>query len=145
MTRFTSLVAKSLVTLLIGSATLATNLQAQSDDDAITVRIPFPFTVGTQTIAPGTYQFSQPSSQFLISVLNVKTGVMEMFSVRPESQRAIAQYGSVVFRNSEEGSSLNEIHFPGTGIFSEVIERRGGGRMEAKKSPPDDSISIAQR
>ncbi|HEY3827453.1 MAG TPA: hypothetical protein VGL82_23030 [Bryobacteraceae bacterium] len=144
MTRFRSLVGKSLVTLLIGSAALATNLHAQSDD-AITIRIPFSFTVGTQNLAPGTYEFSLPSSQFMLSVINVKTGAMEMFNVRPEGQRAIAQYGSVVFRNSEESSSLNEIHFPGTGIFSEVIQRRGGGRMEAKKSPPENSISIAER
>ena len=144
MTKFTSLVAASLVTLLIGSTTLAINLQAQSDD-AITVRVPFSFTVGTQSIAPGTYRFSLVSSQFLLSVVNIKTGDMEMFDVRPEQQRAVDQHGRLVFRNTEGSSVLNEIHFPGAGLFSEVIQRRDDRRVEAKRSSTDNSISVAQR
>jgi hypothetical protein len=144
MTPFRSLVVKSLVTLLIGSTMLATNLQAQSDD-AITVRVPFPFTVGTQSIAPGTYQFSLLSSQFLLSVVNVKTGDREVFSVHPEQQRAVDQHGLLVFRNSEGSSVLNEVHFPGTGEFSELIQRHGAGRIEAKRSSTGSSIFIAQR
>jgi hypothetical protein len=141
MTRFRSLVIQSLATLLIGSAT--TNLQAQSD--AITVRVPFRFAVGTTTIAPGTYQFSQPSSQFMVSVVNVKTGVTKIFPVRPEQQRGIEQRARLVFRDVEGGDVLNEIHFPGTRVFSEVIQRRGAGTMEAKKPSPDNSTSVAQR
>jgi hypothetical protein len=144
MTKFTSLVVTSLVTLLIGSATLATNLQAQSDD-AITVRVPFSFTVGMQSIAPGTYQFSLLSSQFLLSVVNVKTGDMEMFDVRPEQQRAVDQHGRLVFRNTEGCSVLNQVHFPGTSQFSEVVQRHGAGRIEAKRSSSDSSITVAQR
>lgn len=144
MTKFTSLVVTSLATLLIGSATLAINLQAQSDD-AITVRVPFSFTVGTQSIAPGTYRFSLLSSQFLLSAVNVKTGDMEMFDVRPEQQRAVDQHGRLVFRNTEGSSVLNEVHFPGTGLFSEVIQRRDDRRLEAKRSSTDSSISVAQR
>lgn len=144
MRKFTSLVVTSLVTLLIGSATLATNLQAQSDD-AITVRVPFSFTVGTQSIAPGTYRFSLLSSQFLLSVVNVKTGDMEMFDVRPERQRAVDQHGRLVFRNTEGCSVLNEVHFPDTSQFSEVVQRHGAGRIEAKRSSTDSSITVAQR
>lgn len=143
MTRFTSLVVKSLVTLLIGSGTLATNLQAQSG--AITVSVPFPFIVGAQSIAPGTYQFSLLSSQFLLSVVNVKTGDREIFSVHPEQQRADDQHGLLVFRNSEGCSVLREVHFPDKSEFSEVIQRHGAGRIEAKRSSTDSSISIAQR
>jgi hypothetical protein len=143
MTQFTSLVVKSLVTLVIGSGTLITNLQAQSG--TVAVRVPFPFTVGTQSFAPGTYQFSLLSSQFLLSVVNVKTRDMEMFNVRPEQQRAVDQHGRLVFRNSEEGGVLNEIHFPGTRMFSEVIQRRGAGKIEAKNSSTDSSISVAER
>jgi|HubBroStandDraft_5_1064220.scaffolds.fasta_scaffold100170_2 hypothetical protein len=144
MTRFTSLAAKSLVTFLIAGGTLATNLQAQSDV-AITARVPFPFTVGKHSIEPGTYQFSLLTSQFLLSVVNVKTGSMEMFTVRPEKQRAVEQHGRLVFGNSEGGSVLNEVHFPGTSMFSEVIERQGGGRTEAKRSSTGNSITVAQR
>lgn len=143
MTRYTSIVVKSLVTLLIGSGTLATNLQAQSDE--ITVRVPFPFTLGTQRIASGTYQFSLLSSQFLLSVVNVKTGDREMFDVHPEQQRAVDQHGLLVFRNHDGLRVLNEIHFPGESQFSEVIQRRGAGTNEAKGSSNGSSISIAQR
>jgi hypothetical protein len=133
MTKFTSLVVTSLVTLLIDSATLAPNLQAQGDD-AITLRVPFSFTVGTESIAPGTYQFSLLSSQFLLSVVNVKTGDTEIFTVRPERQRVPDQHGRLVFRNSEGSSVLNEVHFPGAGLFSEVIQRRDDRRLETKRS-----------
>jgi hypothetical protein len=143
MTKFTSLVATSLVTLLISSATLAPNLEAQGDD-AITLKVPFSFTVGPQSIAPGTYQFSMLSTQFLLSVVNVKTGDKEIFTVRPEYQRAPDQHGRLVFRNSEGSSVLNEVHFPGTGLFSKVIQRRDDRRLEAKKSSTDSSISVAQ-
>jgi hypothetical protein len=144
MTKFTSLVVTSLATLLIGSATLATNMQAQNDD-AITLRVPFSFTVGEQSIAPGTYQFSLLSNHFLLSVLNVKTGDTQIFTVRPELQRAPDQRGRLVFRNSEGSSVLNEVHFPGTGLYSEVIERRDDRRIEAKRSSTGDSITVAQR
>jgi hypothetical protein len=144
MSKFKSFVVPSLVTLLMSSATLATNLHAQNDD-AITVRVPFSFTVGTQSIAPGTYQFSLNYSQFLLSVFNVKTGDREMFNVHPEPQRGTEQRGRVVFRNDEQSTILNEVHFPGTELFSEVIQRHGAGRIEAKRSSTDDLISIAQR
>jgi hypothetical protein len=143
MPLFHSLVAQSLAMLLMG-ATLATSLHAQSDN-AITVSVPFRFTIGTETIAPGTYQFSLPSSQFLLSVVNVKTGNTEVFTVRPEQQRGIKQRGRLVFRDSEGSSVLNEIHFPGTGMFSEVIQRRGARRMIAKKSSTGNSNCVAQR
>jgi hypothetical protein len=143
MTRFKSLVVESLLMLVIGSGTLATNLQAQSDKVAAIV--PFPFTVGTQSFAPGTYEFSLVSSQFLLSVLNMKTGEMEMFDVRPERQRTLEQHGRLLFRESEGGSILNEVHFLGDRTFTEVVQRHGAGRIEAKNSSPEISIFVAQR
>jgi hypothetical protein len=143
MTRFRLLVIKSLATLLVGSATLATNLQAQNEE--ITARVPFRFTVGTATIAPGTYQFSLPSGHFLLSVVNVETGASEMFAVRPEQQLGEEQHGHLVFRDTEGGKELNEIHFPGLEIFSEVIQRRDARTMAAKKPSTDNLKSVAQR
>ena len=139
-----SSVVRSLVILLIGCGTLAASLQAQFDS-SVTVRVPFPFTVGTQTIPAGTYQFSLLSSQFLLSVLNVKTGEQEMFSVHPERQRAIAPQGRIVFHNSEGSSVLSQIYFPGSYTFSEINQRHDARRLEAKKSSTDTSISVAQR
>ena len=135
---------KSLVIMLIGSGALAINLHAQTDL-VETARIPFPFTVGTQSIAPGTYQFILESSPFLLSVVNVTTGDMEMFAVHPEQQRAVAPHGHLIFRKSEGRSVLNEVHYSGTTMFSEVIEQQGVGRMDAKGSSSCTSMSAAQR
>lgn len=143
MKRITSLVVKSLATFLIGSGSLAMNLQAQSE--AITVSVPFPFTVGTQSIEPGIYQFSLLSSQFLLSVLNVKTGDMEIFSVHPEQLRAVEQQGRVVFSNSEGCSALSQIYFPGALTFSEIDQRHCAARTEAKRFPTGDSNAVARR
>ena len=143
MTRFTSLVAKSLITLLIGSGTFAANLHAQSD--AMIVSVPFPFIMGTQFVPPGTYRFTLVSSSFLLSVRDVKTGHEQLFPVRPVQQRALEQHGRLLFHNSEGCSVLNEVHFPGTVIFSEMIQRRAAGRIEAKGSSADSSMSVAQR
>lgn len=144
MARRTALAAGSLLALLMAGGTLAHPLHAQSDEE-ITVRIPFPFAVGAHALAPGTYQFSLPSTSFMLSVLNVKTGVVEMFNVRPEHQRTIEEKGRLVFRNDQDASVLNEIHFPGTSVFSEVIDRRDPGTMVARRTSPEGSITIAQR
>lgn len=149
MKRTSLLVIKSLITILIGSGTLAANLHAQSDI-AITVSVSFPFTLGEQSIAPGTYQFSLASNrlepnQFLLSVLNVKTGHMEMFPVHPERQRTFEQRGRLIFRNSAGRSVLAEVHFPGTDTFSEVIQRRHTETTETKPSSTSSFVSVAQR
>ena len=135
----------SQIIILIGSGTLAINLHAQTDL-VETASIPFPFTVGTQSIAPGTYQFNLESGPFLLSVVNVKTGDVEMFAVHPEQQRAVAPHGHLIFRKSEGRRFLNEVHYSGTTMFSEVIEQQhGAGRMEAKGSSISNSMSAAPR
>jgi hypothetical protein len=144
MKRISSLIAKSLVSILIGTGSLASNLQAQSDL-VVTANIPFPFTVGTHTMAAGTYEFSLVSSQFLVSVLNVKTGHQEMFPAYPKQQLAPEERGRVKFQNSDAYRVLSEIHFPGTDRFIEVSQRHGVGTMEAKSSPAAKSITVAQR
>jgi hypothetical protein len=144
MKRILSSVVTSLVTILIGSGCFAMNLQAQ-DDEAITASIPFPFTVGNQTIAPGTYRFGLQSSPFLLSVIDMKTGDTEIFSVHPEQQRTYEQHGLLVFRKEEGSRILSEVHLPGTEVFSEVLEGRGKRRTEAKKSSTCQAVTVAQR
>jgi hypothetical protein len=144
MKRITSVVVKSLVTMLIGSGTLRGNLQAQSDL-SMTASIPFPFTVGTHSIPAGTYRFSLPSSPFLLSVFNVKNGHEQLYPVRPEQQRAFEPHGRLIFRNSEGRRALSRIYLPGTGTFSEVTIGTMSGRVEAKRFSTGDSTSVAQR
>ena len=136
MKRITSLVVQSLVTILIGSGTLAGSLQAQTNL-AMTVSVPFPFSVDTHRVAPGTYQFSLVSNQFLLSVLNVKTGHEEVFPVRPGQQRAFESHGRLIFRKSDEGRILSEIYIPGNDRLSEVSQRQN--KLNALAEIPDQS------
>lgn len=147
MKKFARVVAKSLVSILIGSGVLAANLEAQSDE--ITVRVPFPFTVCAQSIAPGTFQFGLVSdrggfNQFLLSVLNVKTGVTEICAVRPEWQRTIEQHAHVTFHDSEGRSILTEVHFPGNDLFTELVQRRSE-KIDTKRASTTDSASMTRR
>jgi hypothetical protein len=144
MNRITSLVAKSLIIILMSSGSLAIDLQAQSDLP-MTVSIPFAFTIGTQRIAPGTYQFSLVSGQFLLSVRNVKTVREEMYRVRPEHQRALESPGRLLFRKSEGSNVLSEVHFPDTTTFSEVIQLHDHRRVEAKRATSNISMLVGQR
>lgn len=133
MTRFMSLVTKSMFALLIESGALATNMQAQSD--VITVSVPFRFTIGTHSVAPGSYQFSLISSEFLLSVVDMKTGNREIFDVHPGQQKKPDERGRLVFRKSGDHKDLNEIHFPGAVTFSEVIEpHRTEERISARSA-----------
>lgn len=143
MRRFMSLAAQSLVALLIGGAMLVTNLHAQ--DDAMTISVPFAFTVGTQSKAPGTYQFKLVSSQFLLSVTNVKTGEMEVFSVHPQQQRTYEERGHLAFRKAAGHSFLNEVHFRGTDVFSEVVQAPRGARSNTMIASTASQTCVAQR
>lgn len=138
-----SLTARLLVILLIGGGAFAIPLQAQ-DDAAVTVSIPFPFTVGAANLAPGTYQFTLVS-QILLSVTDVKTGHEQVFLVRPDRQRAFEAHARLLFGISEGHRSLNEVHFPGTDRFSDVIQRHNTRTIEAKKSTATQSMTVAQR
>lgn len=144
MKRIPSILIESLATILIGSGPLAMNLQAQNDL-AVTVTIPFPFTVDRQSIAPGTYQFSLSPDQFLLSVINVKTGHRQMFDVYPVWQRTPEEHGYLIFRSSTGCSVLNEVHFSGTDTYSELIPRHHPERIEAMPSAAGNAMRVAQR
>jgi len=132
MNRFIASFAKLLLAILIAGGTLATDLHAQSDE--ITVNVPFAFIVGTHTIAPGTYRFSLMSSEFLLSVVNTKTGDKQIFDVRPELQNTPHARGRLIFRKSADRPTLCEIHFSRTETFSELIESSCLGSTETGRS-----------
>ncbi|UWZ83629.1 hypothetical protein [Occallatibacter riparius] len=141
MTR--SFFAKSMFAIAIAGAAISPSMQAQND--AVTVTVPFQFAMGTQSIAPGTYQFSLTSSQYVLSVVNLKTGHAEIFNVRPERRSETEKRGNLIFRNSSGGRVLSEVHFPGTDTFSEVIERRQSARTETARSATSNSGSVGRR
>jgi hypothetical protein len=143
MKRISLCVVESLVAILILSGPLAINLQAESGVP-MTVSIPFPFTVGSHSIAPGTYQFALGSDDYLLSVRNAQTGHEEIFPVRPEQPRGFEAQGRLLFGNSGGCRALNEVRFPGTSTF-EVIQGHGAGRIKAKGSSMGNAVSVAQR
>jgi hypothetical protein len=144
MKRITSFVARSFVALLMVSGTLAGKLQAQTDL-SMTVSVPFPFTVGTQAMEPGTYEFSLVSGDFLVSVLNVKTGEKKMFPSTPAEQLEGEQRGRLKFSDSNAHSVLCEIHFPGSDRFIAVDRRHGVSGIVTRKPPTGTSTFVAQR
>ncbi len=144
MKRLRLLAVPSLVTVLLGSGSFAPNLQAQSEL-AITVSVPNAFTAGTETFAPGTYRFTQEFDPFVLSVLNVETGGERLFSVAPGRQGATEQYGYAVFSKSGGSSVLDQVHFPGTDTFSELVHRPRHGRIVANQSSGKKTVYIAQK
>ena len=142
MTRITSLFTKSLFALLIAGGTLATNMQAQTE--SMTVTVPFPFTVDEQCNAPGTYRFSLTSSQYLLSVVNVKTGNKEMFAVHPENEPVSEASGRLVFQGADGPRVLNELHFAGSDTFNELNKQRHAEGTGASRSLTSKSVCTAQ-
>lgn len=142
MKRTSFLIVSMLVAILIGTCTSLLSAETESE---VTAEIPFPFTVGKQTIAPGTYQFSLVSGQFLLSVRNLKTGHPEMFGVRPEQEYATKPHGRLVFLRCGGSDVLNEIHFREADTFIQVRQPHCAAQTETKRVLPNDSVSVAQR
>jgi hypothetical protein len=107
------MVVKSLLIAMVFTGPVALKLKAQSNLE-ITASIRFPFVAGTRSIAPGTYQFSLIGSPFLLSVLNVKTGHQELFTVHPGSQQGFEPNGCLTFQTINSSSVLTDVHFPGS-------------------------------
>jgi hypothetical protein len=144
MKRISLLVVKSLIAAAVVTGPAALTLQAQSSLE-ITANIPFPFTVGTRSITPGSYQFSLIGSPFLLSVLNVKTGHQELFPVHPGSQQAFESNGCLTFQTSDRSSVLTNLHFPGTDTLTEVNQRHGARGTESTLCSKSEPLSVALR
>lgn len=132
MKSITSRVTRALAAALIAAGALAAHLQAQSEI-GITVQVPFPFSVGKHTIQAGTYQFWQ-INQFQLSVLNVKTGEHELFPIRPERQRAVAERGFLILQNGDACKTLKEVHLPGSNIYSELTMEGCGTDVKSEQA-----------
>jgi len=144
MKRITSIIAGSLFTVLIASGTFPTNLHAQSEPGLI-FSVPFAFSTNGHHIPAGTYQVTLDSSQFLISIRNIKTGNKQLFSVRPEQRGAITERGVLVFHNCGERKDLTEFHIPGTDAYSATMMPHGAGNIEANNCRANDTMTLAAR
>jgi hypothetical protein len=143
MKRITSIIVKSLFAILI-SGGLSATANAQYDP-GITIDIPFAFSANGQEIAAGTYQLQLISSNFLMSVRNVKTGNQQMITVHPAEARQISSEARLAFQVCEGHSYLTEVHVPGTNLFSETVNGHTLNDARTNACSRDDSITIALR
>ena len=144
MNWISSLVAKSIVAAAVFGGPVASTLQAQSNLQ-IRASISFPFIFGTRSIAPGSYQFTLMEDQFLLSVLNVKTGRQELFSVHPGGQQILESNGCLMFQKSDDFGVLTDLQFPGAGALIHVNGPRGVPSPRTRLCSKSEPLSVVGR
>lgn len=144
MKHINSIIARSLFAILIMGSPFATRLHAQ-DDLGVVFSVPFAFSVDGHNIAAGNYQLNLDSGQYLMSIRNLKTGDLEIFSVHPEQERAIESLGRLVFNGCGSHRYLTEFHIPGTNLYSSMMTPGRVKNAEAKACPTTDSVFLAAR
>ncbi len=144
MKRMSSIIVGSLVAVLVVGGTFAAKLHAQ-DGQGVIFSVPFAFSADGRNIAAGTYELNLVSNHFMMSIRNVETGDMQVFTVHPEEQRAADSQGRLIFHNCEGHMDLIEFHVPGTNLFSETTPPRRQRNMEAKACPAPDFVTLAAR
>jgi hypothetical protein len=144
MKRMRSIIVGSLVAVLIAGGTFTSKLHAQNDPGVV-FSVPFAFTADGRNIAAGTYELNLVSNKFMMSIRNMETGDMQVFTVHPEEQRAIDSHGRLIFHSCGGHMDLTEFHVPGTNLFSETIPPRQQKNMEAKACPAPDFVTLASR
>jgi hypothetical protein len=144
MNRVTSIMAGLLLTAVVAGNTFEAKLNAQSGPGEI-FTVPFAFTADGHVVEPGTYEIRRDSSQFLISIQNVKTGEKQLFSVRPEQRRAVSSEGLLVFNRCGDRKALSEFHVQGTNFFSTTIDGGHAKTMDLESCSHPDTVTLAAR
>lgn len=144
MKRAASRLAGLLLTVLIAGGVSEARSNAQSVSGEI-FTVPFAFTTDGHEIEPGTYEIRRDSSQFLISMRNVKTGEKQLFSVRPEERSAVPAEGLLVFRRCGDRKELSEFHIRGTNLYSSTIDAKPKRGTEVESCSNPDTVTLAAR
>lgn len=144
MKRITSIVAGSLVAILIAGGGFTGSATAQNEPGAI-FTVPFAFTADGYSVAAGTYEVDLLSSPFLISIRNVDTGEKQIFTVRPEQQLNVASKGLLVFHRCGQRKDLTEFHIPGTNLYSAAVSPRRVKNSEVESCSPAEIMTVAAR
>jgi hypothetical protein len=145
MKRVASIIVKSLFAVLVSGGPFALNAQAQYDE-GITTNIPFAFSADGHEIRASTYRLRLINNNFMMSLVDVKTGNEQFLTVRPETGRSLeSSHGRLVFQVCDGRVSLTEVHIPGTNLFSETVNKRGSKGVEAAACSKENSMTIALR
>lgn len=144
MKRMSSIIVGSLVAVLTMSGTFVAKAHAQ-DGPGVIFSVPFAFTADGRNIDAGTYELNLISNKFMMSIRNLETGDMQIFSVHPEEQRAIDSKGRLIFHSCGGRLDLAEFHVPGSNLFSETMRPQRRKNMEARACPTPDLVALAAR
>jgi hypothetical protein len=144
MKRIQSIIVGSLFAILIMGGPFAARLHAL-DDHGVVFSVPFTFSLDGQNVAAGNYELNLVSSQFVMSIRNLKTGDLQFFSVHPEEQRTVEERGHLVFNGCGDHRYLAEFHIPGTNIYSMTMTPDRVKHTEAKACRTTDSVFLAAR
>lgn len=142
MKRMTSVVVGSLFAILIVSGAFTAKLQAQ-EEPGIIFSVPFAFSTDGHNIPAGRYEINLVLNHYLMSIRNLQTGDVQIFSVRPEQQRTIASKGLLIFHRCGDRKDLVEFHIPGSDIYSETIAPRRLRNLEACQTT--GNLTVAAR
>lgn len=121
MKSINSILAASIMAVLVAAGTSTTTLKAQSAPGE-SFSVPFAFTADGHEIQPGNYEIRRESNQYLISIQNVNTGDKVLLPVRPEERSAIPAKGLLVFHQCGDRKDLAEFHIRGTSLYSETMQ-----------------------
>ena len=144
MKRVSSMMAGSLLAVLIAGGTCQARLNAQNEPGEV-FTVPFAFTADGHEIQPGTYEVRRESNQFLVSIQNVKTGEKQLFSVRPEERSAVPAMGLLVFERCGDQKALSEFHIRGTNLYSATIDAGRRKSPEVESCSRSDTVTLAAR
>jgi len=144
MKHIRSIIVGSLFAILIMGGTFAARLHAQ-DGPGIIFTVPFAFSADGKNIPAGTYELNLVSNKFMMSIRNLETGELQVFSVYPDQEQRIESHGRLVFHGCGDRKDLAEFHIPGTSIYSKTITLRREKILEAKACPSNESVSVASR
>jgi hypothetical protein len=144
MKRFTIMMAASLLAVLIAGGASEATLNAQDGLGEI-FTVPFGFTADGHKIQPGIYEIRRDSSQFLLSIQNLKTGEKQLFSVRPEQRTDVPAQGLLVFHECGDRKELSEFHLRGTNLYSATIDWGRKKSAESESCSGQNTMTLAAR
>jgi hypothetical protein len=111
---------KSTLAAAIVAASLFTPFAHAQDGQRVFVSIPFEFSMNRLHVEAGSYEFTQASDRFGMSVINLETGKKQYLTVRPQDHFAVSESGFLLFRRAGGDPYLSEVHFSGAADFSRL-------------------------
>jgi hypothetical protein len=117
--KFNVICARAIVAAVMTSGIWALGARTAAAQ-AITATVPFAFSAGDQPLPAGTYRFTF-SSQWLLSIRNVKGGGEKFFAVHPEQNGPHASHARLVFHNSGGQKNLEAVYLPMSDAGAELL------------------------